>query len=175
MGSARYPSVLVGIVTVGRLTIFLPGSSCSPCKCVLRYVNYDNVSYQVLYKASWAVCHFYGLCFVACRPNCGLLRQSCKKWCWWLNESFVVWVVFPLYAVMSKRRTGGCCTRGTNTGSWSMKMSDQKSYFSSAASVLWGNPSLNNYDLPSKIFYKYVNFSCLSLMAHPCSFTCSVC
>ena len=33
------------------------------------------MSYQVLYKASWEVCHFYGLCFIAGRPGCDLLRQ----------------------------------------------------------------------------------------------------
>ena len=41
----------------------------------MHYVNYDSVSYQVLYKASWEVYHVYGLCFIVCRPVCDLLGQ----------------------------------------------------------------------------------------------------
>lgn len=33
------------------------------------------MSYQMLYKAICEVCRFYGVCFIACRPGCELLRQ----------------------------------------------------------------------------------------------------
>lgn len=68
--------VRVSRVTAGRFTIFLPASFCSSCKCFLHYEHYDGMSCRALYKASWEVCHFYVLCFRACRPGCNLLRQS---------------------------------------------------------------------------------------------------
>lgn len=116
----------MSMVTVGRFAVFLPGSFCSSCKCFLHYVNYDSVSSQMLYKASWEVYHFYCLCFIACRPGCDLLRQRELREAVLqevvLTESVICCLVlqkgfFLLYAAMPERRMGDCSTGGTNTGS----------------------------------------------------------